>query len=136
MTRFATAVFSIVFPATIVFAGKADVAVVKCTIAVGGSRGKATTHVTAVTRKLDQCGVAFDLLTDEQVIAGKLSGYKLAIFPYNSVMQEDEVARSSSLSKAAGSLCGSTDTPRPSERCSALGNALTEAQSTQASSTP
>ncbi|NOZ24239.1 MAG: family 10 glycosylhydrolase [Planctomycetes bacterium] len=99
--------FALAFAATCALVQGADVAVVKCTLAVKGKPGKArgyNTHMGAVTRKLEHCGVPFDLLTDEQVIAGKLAGYKLAIFPFNSVTQEDEIGQILKFVEGGGKL--------------------------------
>ncbi|MEW6354687.1 MAG: family 10 glycosylhydrolase [Planctomycetota bacterium] len=89
------------------FAQQADVAVVKSTIAAKKDPGQARgydAHREAVTRKLEQCGVPFDLLTDEQVIAGKLVEHKLAIFPFNSVTQQDEIGQILKFVEGGGKL--------------------------------
>lgn len=85
----------------------ADVAVVKCTLAVKKAPGEARAHgmyLEAVTRKLAQNGLPFDVLTDEQVMAGKLDGYKVAIFPFNTVSQPDEIRQILAFVQGGGKL--------------------------------
>jgi len=85
----------------------ADVAVVKCTLAVKKDPALAKGfegHREAVTKKLQQYGVPFDLLTDEQVVAGKLAGYRLVIFPYNTVSQADEIQQILAFVERGGKL--------------------------------
>ncbi len=40
------------------------------------------TYYEAVKRGLDQNSVAYDIVTDEQIVAGELAAYSLAIFPF------------------------------------------------------
>ena len=115
-----------------------DVAVIKCTIAARKDAAQAhgfAMHTEAVTRKLTQSGLPFDTLTDEQIIAGKLTGYKLAIFPFNTVSQPDEINRSLPSSTAAVNSCGSTPIPRISPPYWASKTADIGPRSTTANST-
>jgi len=45
-----------------------------------------------VTRCLDESGVRYNIISDEAVAAGKLEGYRLAIFAYNPKTTSEEVA--------------------------------------------
>ena len=77
-------------------AQQADVAVVRATFTAGEQPRLARAvalYCNIVTAALKEYGVAHDVLTEEQVTAGKLAGYKLAIFPYNTVYHKDEMAQ-------------------------------------------
>ena len=95
-------------------AESADIAVVKCTIAAkdAGKRRGYDMHREAVTKKLLRCGVAFDLVSDEQVIAGKLTDYRLAIFPFNTVSDAEEVRQILAFTQGGGRLVWFYSFPR------------------------
>ncbi|MFW6437753.1 MAG: hypothetical protein ACOCZ7_01960, partial [Armatimonadota bacterium] len=71
---------------TVLIAGashSADVALVNATLSLQQHPGEGIdTYYEAVKRGLEQNAVQYDTVTDEQIVDGALSGYKLAIFPY------------------------------------------------------
>ena len=75
----------VLFAATAVAAG--DIAVVRGTLTERldpDREGRGIPkYLKNVTTCLDRMGVGYDLLTDEDVCAGKLAGYKLTILPYH-----------------------------------------------------
>ncbi len=61
----------------------ADVALVRATFSLEKHPDAGIgTYYEAVKRGLDQNGVEYDIITDEQIVAGSLAGYRLAIFPF------------------------------------------------------
>jgi len=64
-------------------AQQADVALVHATLSLRDHPGSGIdTYYAAVKRALDQNAVEYDIVTDEQIVAGELADYKLAIFPF------------------------------------------------------
>ena len=105
-TPIATA-FALAFSVFCSVAVSSDVAVVKCTIA--GKKDPAQAkgygmHLDTLAKKLQRSGVSFDTVTDEQVIAGKLAAYRLAIFPYNTVSGADEIKEILAFVQGGGKL--------------------------------
>ena len=93
----------------------ADVAVVKGTIAVKKDPTHARAHAMyfdSVAKKLAQSGIPFDTLSDEQVIAGKLGACKVAIFPFNTVSQADEIKQVLAFVQGGGKLVWFYSFPR------------------------
>lgn len=75
---------------------QAEVAIVKATFSLaerpGEGRGSLQFSRT-IEMALEQAGVAFDMLTEEEVEERGLAGYKLVIFPYSAVWHERETQR-------------------------------------------
>ena len=61
----------------------ADVALISATFSLQEHPGQGIdTYYEAVKRGLDQNGVEYGIVTDEQIVAGELAAYRLAIFPF------------------------------------------------------
>lgn len=61
----------------------ADVALIRATLSLEGHPTSGIdTYYQAVKRGLDLNAVEYDIVTDEQIVAGALADYRLAIFPY------------------------------------------------------
>ena len=65
-----------------------------------------------VASALDATGLAYDKLRAEQVSAGGLKAYKVAIFPYSSVWPEDDLAAIEDYVHAGGKIMLFYNVPR------------------------
>jgi len=93
-----------------------DVAVVKGTFTAKqrpASARSVALYCGIVQRALEQNGMEYDLLTEEQVVAGKLAGYKLAIFPFNTVWHDDEMQQVVKFIDGGGKLMWFYTVPPP-----------------------
>ena len=85
----------------------ADVAIVEGTFTAKKRPASARTvklYCGIVQAGLRDNGVQFRMLTQEQVVEGKLADCKLAIFPFNPVCQEDEMAQVADFVERGGKL--------------------------------
>ena len=97
----------IVLIATCALAQQADVALVKGTFAFKDQPGSAqavSLYSGVVATGLRQAGVKYDVVPEEKVAQGKLAGYRLAIFPYNTVFHDDEMAQVVKFVQGGGKL--------------------------------
>ena len=116
MRRFTSAGIFVLVQTACALGQQAVVAVVRPTIAEkepGAQTRGYGMYREAVTQKLERCGVPFDLVTDEQIIAGKLAAYKLAVFPFNSVSRKEEIGRILEYVEGGGKLMWFYGFPRP-----------------------
>jgi len=85
----------------------ADVAVVKSTFTTKkrpSSAKSVKTYCGIIESGLKQGGVPYEVITEEQVVAGELAQYKLAIFPFNCVFQDDAMAQIKAFVQGGGKL--------------------------------
>jgi len=83
MTMVRRAALLLMLAALASVAHAADVALVSATFSLEKHPNSGIdTYYEAVKRGLDTNAVRYDILTDEQIVAGELAGYQLAIFPF------------------------------------------------------
>ena len=84
--RTLTFIFALSIAAASEPADRPDVAVVKGTFAIKERPKQANAillYCGVVERALQQNGAPYSLLSEQDVADGKLAGFKLAVFPYN-----------------------------------------------------
>jgi len=97
-------------------AQQADVVIVKATFSIKErpAEGRGSLAFSRIVESaLEQSGIVFDMITEEEVVEGKLAGYKLAIFPYSAIWHEDEVERVVAFVEGGGKLMCFYTVPAP-----------------------
>ncbi len=92
---------------TCALAQQPDIAVVKATFSIKErpAEGRGSIAFSKIVEAtLAQSGLAYDMITEEEVVEGKLAGYKLAIFPYSAVWHDDEIQQVVEFVEGGGKL--------------------------------